>query len=69
METAGDEQKTPRLTPGVPNRAPSSATARSQAATSWQPAAVAIPWTWAITGWGIRWSRSIISEQIANIRL
>jgi len=69
IDTAGEEQKTPRLTPGVPNRAPSSATARSQAATSWQPAAVAIPCTWAITGWGIRWRRSIISAQIENMVL
>ena len=30
-----------------------SAIARSQTATSWQPAAVATPCTWAITGWSI----------------
>ena len=50
--TIGVEQNSPILTPGVPNRAPSAATARSHAATSWQPAAVAIPCTFAITGCG-----------------
>ena len=41
--TIGVEQKRPILTPGVANRASSAATARSQVATSWQPAAVATP--------------------------
>ena len=50
--TMGVVQKRPILTPGVANVASSAATARSQAATSWQPAAVAIPCTRAITGWG-----------------
>ncbi len=40
------------LTPGVQNLAVSAATARSQVATSWQPAAVAVPCTAAITGLG-----------------
>ena len=35
--TAGVEQNSPILTPGVPKEAPSSATTRSQAATNWQP--------------------------------
>jgi hypothetical protein len=42
------------LTPGVANRAASDATAKSQVATSWQPAAVATPSTAAITGLGQR---------------
>jgi len=50
--TIGVEQNRPILTPGVAKRASAEATARSQAATSWQPAAVAIPCTFAITGWG-----------------
>ena len=49
--TIGVEQKSPMRTPGVAKVAVSAATARSHAATSWQPAAVATPWTWAITGW------------------
>ena len=50
--TIGVEQKSPTLIPFTPNRVPSAATARSQDATSWQPAAVAIPCTCAMTGWG-----------------
>ena len=53
--TMGVEQNRPILTPGVPNDAPSSAKARSQVATSWQPAAVATPRTMAMTGCGMRW--------------
>ena len=41
--TIGVEQNSPILTPGVANQASSEATARSQEATSWQPAAVATP--------------------------
>ena len=41
--TMGVEQKRPMLTPGVANFALRAATARSQVATSWQPAAVAVP--------------------------
>src|SRR3984957_2654724 len=50
--TIGVEQNRPISTPGVAKLAASEATARSQLATSWQPAAVAIPWTAAITGFG-----------------
>ena len=50
--TMGVEQKRPILTPGVAKRASLAATARSQLATSWQPAAVAMPPTWAMTGFG-----------------
>ena len=56
--TAGVAQKSPTLIPEVAKRASLEATARSQVATSWQPAAVAIPWTCAITGCGI--SRSAV---------
>ena len=52
--TIGVEQNSPMRTPGVANRAPVSAMARSQLATSWQPAAVATPCTLAITGCGMR---------------
>ena len=55
--TAGVAQKRPTLIPEVAKRALLAATARSQLATSWQPAAVAMPWTFAITGCGI--SRSV----------
>jgi hypothetical protein len=41
--TIGVEQNSPIFTPGVANRAVSAATARSHAATSWQPAALAMP--------------------------
>ena len=40
--TIGVEQNRPILTPGVANFAAREATARSQLATSWQPAAVAV---------------------------
>ena len=52
--TMGVEQKSPILTPGVAKRPSREAIARSQVATSWQPAAVAMPCTAAITGWGMR---------------
>jgi hypothetical protein len=64
--TLGDEQKRPRFTPLTAKRALSAATARSQAATSWQPAAVAIPCTRAITGTGNRWIVSIMRAHCAN---
>ncbi len=64
--TMGVEQNRPILTPGVANRVPSAATARSQAATSWQPAAVAIPCTFAITGCGSSLIVSIITVHAAN---
>ena len=50
--TIGVEQNSPILTPGVANLAACEATARSQLATSWQPAAVAVAWTAAMTGCG-----------------
>jgi hypothetical protein len=59
--TIGVEQNIPTFTPGVANQVPSAATARSQAATSWHPAAVAKPWTLATTGWGIPWMVSMTS--------
>ncbi len=49
--------------PDVAKVAVLEATARSQAATSWQPAAVATACTLAITGWGRRPMESIIAEQ------
>ncbi len=64
--TIGVEQKRPMRTPGVAKRASSLATARSQAATSWQPAAVAMPCTCAITGCGRRWIAIISSLQVSN---
>lgn len=50
--TAGVEQNRPALMPETAKRALSAATARSQLATSWQPAAVATPRTLAMTGTG-----------------
>src|SRR5207237_6453773 len=50
--TAGVVQNTPTFTPGNAKRAVSAATARSHIDTSWQPAAVAMPCTRAITGCG-----------------
>ena len=50
--TIGVEQNSPMSTPGVANCARVAATARSHVATSWQPAALAIPCTQAITGFG-----------------
>ncbi|SKX82322.1 Uncharacterised protein [Mycobacteroides abscessus subsp. abscessus] len=51
--TIGVEQNNPIRTPGVLNEAVVDATARSQVATNWQPAAKAGPATCAITGWRI----------------
>lgn len=48
----GVEQNSPMCTPGVLNCAVAAATARSQLATSWHPAAVATPATSAMTGIG-----------------
>src|SRR5580692_3438414 len=50
--TIGVEQNSPISTPGVAKVAVFDATARSQLATSWHPAAVATPWTAAMTGLG-----------------
>ena len=52
VATIGVEQNNPILTPGVAKLAVSAAIARSQVATSWQPAAVAVPCTLATTGCG-----------------
>ena len=49
--------------PEVAKVASLDATARSQAATSWQPAAVAIVWTLAMTGCGRCRIDIIIAEQ------
>ena len=64
--TIGVEQNSPILTPLTPNRVPSAATAMSQLATSWQPAAVAMPCTSAITGWGKAGIICIIAPQRVN---
>src|SRR5262245_19676894 len=64
--TIGVVQKRPMRTPGVAKSAPSEATARSQAATSWHPAAVATPCTRATTGCGMSWRVSMSSEHAAN---
>ncbi len=64
--TPGVVQKRPTLMPETPKRAPSTATARSQVATSWHPAAVATPWTRAMTGCGMRWIVSISFAHCAN---
>ena len=50
--TLGVEQKRPWSIPLTAIRASVLATARSQVARSWQPAAVASPLTRATTGWG-----------------
>src|ERR1700674_1163067 len=59
----GVEQKRPMLTPGVANFAAVAASARSQVATSWQPAAVAVPCTAAMTGLGQATIACIMAEQ------
>ena len=53
--TAGVWQNQPPLPPGSAKLADSAATARSQVATSWHPAAVAMACTRAITTWGTSW--------------
>jgi len=50
--TIGVEQNKPMRTPGVAKVAASEAMAKSQVATNWQPAAVAMPCTSAMTGCG-----------------
>ncbi len=57
--TIGVEQNRPMSTPGVAKVAASEATARSQLATNWHPAAVAMPWTAATTGFG-KWTMACI---------
>ena len=66
--TIGVVQKRPIFTPGVPKAAVSAAMARSQVATNWQPAAVAMPCTSAITGWGMDWILVISSVQTSKMR-
>ena len=66
--TIGVVQNRPIFTPGVANRASSEATARSHVATSWQPAAVAMPGTSAITGTGIPWTVSISSTHVSKTK-
>ena len=66
--TMGVEQKRPICTPGVLNRAVSAANARSQLATSWQPAAVATPVTRAMTGLGQATMACINAEHLPMIR-
>jgi hypothetical protein len=65
--TMGVEQNSPILTPGVAKLASLSATARSVLATNWQPAAVAIPLTAAITGLGQRTIDAMSAEQASMI--
>lgn len=64
--TLGVAQKRPTFTPLTAKRASLEATARSQTATSWQPAAVAMPCTRAITGTGSFCIDSIIAPQRSN---
>ena len=64
--TPGVEQNKPLLIPVVPKAAEAAATAKSQVATSWQPAAVAIPCTLAITGCGRRRIDSMTLLHVAN---
>src|SRR5262249_758302 len=66
--TDGVEQKSPRFTPLTAKRASHAATARSHCATSWQPAAVAMPCTRAITGIGSRRRLSIRREHCVKSR-
>ena len=64
--TPGVVQNSPIWTPGVAKDADSPATARSQVATSWHPAAVARPCTCAMTGLGSSRMASITSVHSAN---
>ena len=64
--TDGVAQNRPTLMPDTAKRADAPATARSQLATSWQPAAVAMPCTRAITGTGKDWMACITREHCAN---
>mgnify|MGYP006156527453 CR=1 FL=1 len=66
--TLGVLQNRPRLTPLTAKRASRTATARSHMATSWQPAAVAMPCTCAITGTGNCCSASMKRLHCANRR-
>ena len=66
--TEGVEQNKPTLMPETAKRASLAATARSHVATNWQPAAVAIPCTRAMTGCGNDWIRIIKRLQSLNRR-
>ncbi len=65
--TIGVEQNRPMSTPGVAKPALVEAMARSQLATSWQPAAEATPCTAAITGWGRATICCIMALQVVMI--
>src|ERR1700733_6056622 len=65
--TIGVEQNRPISTPGGAKLGASEAIARSQLATSWQPAAVAMPWTAAMTGFGKCTIACIIALQAVMI--
>ena len=69
IATAGVAQNRPTSMPLTPNRDRSDATARSHDATSWQPAAVAIPSTSAITGCGSSTIDRISREQSPKVRV
>ncbi len=64
--TPGVMQNRPTLIPEVPKRASLEARARSLVATSWQPAAVAMPWTRAMTGCGSRVMVTIMRLHVLN---
>jgi len=66
IATIGVWQNQPPLPPGAAKPAVSAATARSAAATSWHPAAVASPCTRATTGWGMRCMSVISSVHVHN---
>lgn len=63
IATPGVEQNSPTLMPGVAKVDFSVATAISQLATNWQPAAVATPFTIAMTGTGRSWIRVMTFEK------
>ena len=65
--TPGVVQNRPTSMPLTPKVERSEAMARSQLATSWQPAAVAMPSIAAITGLGRRTTDCISREQTAKV--
>ena len=67
--TIGVEQNRPILTPGVAKLAVSAATARSQVATNWQPAAVAVPCTAAMNGFGDAMIACMVAAQRSMVSL
>lgn len=64
--TAGVAQNRPTLMPDTAKRASSAQIARSQLATSWQPAAVAMPRTLAMTGTGRACRPCITAPHLRN---